>query len=185
MAFIGARHYWPSSLMDWYYTNRFDDFYACVVLPNIYTGLILLSSDELGLHTLVDALSLPSAQVSLSLSLSLSFHLTTHALSSFYLQLREIVLEGIYEMLRLPLPKSQENPFMRDLSKDTDSMGDINFTFDLPSRTRSYRHNVLNNYTAALLMSMIKAGVVEVLIELGNDGFGEEMSKAWIFFFET
>lgn len=77
----------------------------------------------------------------------------------------------------------------------------MNFTFDLPSRTkyvhtereirdgcdsarrlltcsgRNLRHNVLNNYTAALLMSLIKAGLVEVLIELGNDVFGEEMTK--------
>ena len=123
-------------------------------------------------------------------------------------QLREIVLDGIYEILHLPLPKGQENPFARDNSKDSEAV-DMNFTFDLPSRTRytlehcyvfgfsdiscvypshvasvtephlpsNLRHNVLNNYTAALLMSLIKAGVIEVLIELGNDVFGEEMTK--------
>ena len=50
------------------------------------------------------------------------------------------------------------------------------FSLDLPSRSRANRHNVLNNYTAALLLALIKCGLIEILIELGNGSIQEDIS---------
>lgn len=54
---------------------------AVLLLLKSWTGLIAICSDRLGLKALVEALELPSAQ------------------------LREIVIDGVYEILKIGLPK--------------------------------------------------------------------------------
>jgi rapamycin-insensitive companion of mTOR len=96
-----------------------------------------------------------------------------HPLSSVHSSLlifQEIVLEALFEIFRLSVPR--QDPFTQSKNKKTDQA--IGTTSDtameqLPSRFRNVRHNALDNFIATLLYAFVNAGVIQALIDLGNE----------------
>ncbi|EGG19479.1 hypothetical protein DFA_00056 [Cavenderia fasciculata] len=123
---------------------------AVVTLLKSWIGIISLASDEHGLKSIVDALKMPQ------------------------LELHDKLLESLFEIFRLVLPKNTGDPFRPQKQSQAINMGPDALS-DLPSRTRSLRHNLLNNYIAVLLIAFIECGLIEGLVHLGNTTQGAIM----------
>jgi len=115
---------------------------AVVTLIKSWVGIISLSSDEQGLKSIVDALRMPQ------------------------LELQDKVLDSLFEIFRIAQPKNISESFRAQKAPQVNFGPDT--LSDLPSRTRSLRHNLLNNYIAVLLISFIDNGLIEGLVYIGN-----------------
>jgi len=125
---------------------------ALTIMLHSWVGIITLASDPLALSTVVKALSLKS------------------------LELVVTVVNGLYDIFRIPRPSAGDDPFhpqnlthAAPATGKSSSAGGLNFQLDLPSRTLGLRHNLLNNYIAALLIAFIDSGLIEGLVELVDD----------------
>eukprot|EP01132_Coremiostelium_polycephalum_P001142 gene1142-1449_t len=118
---------------------------AVITLIKSWVGIISLASDEQGLKSIVDALRMPQ------------------------IELQDKVLDALFEIFKVSLPKSTSgnDPFRPQKNSQSINFGPDTLA-DLPSRTRSLRHNLLNNYIAALLIAFIDSGLIEGLVYLGN-----------------
>eukprot|EP01114_Cavostelium_apophysatum_P016624 TRINITY_DN4775_c0_g1_i1.p1 TRINITY_DN4775_c0_g1~~TRINITY_DN4775_c0_g1_i1.p1 ORF type:complete len:1113 (-),score=304.93 TRINITY_DN4775_c0_g1_i1:63-3401(-) len=120
---------------------------AIVIMLKNWTGLIALSSHPLGLKSLVNSLKLPCSE------------------------LHDRIIDALFDIFRLSVAKNS-NPFNKFSAQtqisDESGGGDLTGGLDLPSRTRGDRHNLLNNYLSALLISFIDANLIEALVELGS-----------------
>ncbi|KYR02655.1 cytosolic regulator of adenylyl cyclase [Tieghemostelium lacteum] len=128
---------------------------AVITLLKSWVGIISLSSDEQGLKSIVDGLRMPQ------------------------LDLQDKVLDALFEIFRIAQPKALTNTTTNVNGANIDPFrtqkvvgGSVNYgadtLSDLPSRTRNLRHNLLNNYIAALLIAFIDCGLIDGLIYLGN-----------------
>eukprot|EP01102_Stenamoeba_stenopodia_P001967 TRINITY_DN11778_c0_g1_i1.p2 TRINITY_DN11778_c0_g1~~TRINITY_DN11778_c0_g1_i1.p2 ORF type:complete len:1167 (-),score=309.88 TRINITY_DN11778_c0_g1_i1:109-3609(-) len=114
---------------------------AVVMMLKSWSGLFALATDPIGLKSIVEALRQPA------------------------LELNEIVLEALFEIFRLAIPK--HDPFTQS-KKKTDNSSVTELTEQLP-RVRNVRHNTIDNFIAILLYAFINNGVVQALIDLGNE----------------
>ncbi|KAN0036442.1 hypothetical protein ACTFIV_001735 [Dictyostelium citrinum] len=126
---------------------------AVLTLIKSWIGIISLNSDDQGLKSVVDTLRMPQ------------------------IELQEKALDSIFEIFRVQLPKSIQETFGPQKATQTFNFGSETLQ-DLPSRTRSLRHNLLNNYLSVLLIAFIDNGLIEGLVYLGNyvnrDGMSEQ-----------
>ncbi|EGC39137.1 cytosolic regulator of adenylyl cyclase [Dictyostelium purpureum] len=130
---------------------------AVLTLIKSWIGLISLTSDDQGLKSIVDSLRMPQ------------------------IELQEKGLDSIFEIFRVQLPKSISETFGPQKPTQTFNFGSETLQ-DLPSRTRSLRHNLLNNYLSVLLIAFINNGLIEGLVYLGNyvnrDGIESEKERS-------
>jgi len=93
--------------------------------------------------------------------------------------IQTLVLDILFHVFRLPPPKVGSDPFSRDTTPEANSAAAAaastsGSTMELPSRTLLQRHNLLDNYLAALLIAFIDSNLFEVLIELNQRMRNEE-----------
>ncbi|EFA85310.1 cytosolic regulator of adenylyl cyclase [Heterostelium album PN500] len=128
---------------------------AVVTLLKSWIGIISLSSDEQGLKSIVEALKMPQ------------------------IELNDKILDALFEIFRFGQPKSGD-PFRQQKASQNLIFGPDTL-FDLPSRMKTSRHNLLNNYIAVLLIAFIDCGLIEGLAHLGNlatkDGSDQEKEQ--------
>jgi rapamycin-insensitive companion of mTOR len=123
-----------------------------------FTGLISLSADDFaGLKSLVIALTLP------------------------YSELHEMVLDTLFGIFRLPLPKGKEAFNRRgrtNVENRTSASSDqLGGGLDLPSRTFGERPNLLQSYLATLLVAFVHCGLLEALVTLGQEHPKEPLTE--------
>jgi rapamycin-insensitive companion of mTOR len=99
--------------------------------------------------------------------------------NSAFNALQMFVLDTLFHVFRLPVPKLGTDPFSRDTTPEANSAAAAaasgsGSTMELPSRTLLQRHNLLDNYLAALLIAFIDANLFAVLIELNQRMRNEE-----------
>eukprot|EP01094_Clydonella_sp_ATCC50884_P020972 TRINITY_DN4492_c0_g1_i1.p1 TRINITY_DN4492_c0_g1~~TRINITY_DN4492_c0_g1_i1.p1 ORF type:complete len:1201 (+),score=424.78 TRINITY_DN4492_c0_g1_i1:147-3605(+) len=116
--------------------------HAIVYILTSWTGAYAMASCPMGLEALVSALCLPS------------------------IDLNDIVLETIFMIFRIAIPKTGADPFGRQ-SSSAKSQQSLSFQ-DSPSLTLFFRHNLLDNFLALLLIAFMKADLFETLIDLNT-----------------
>jgi len=118
---------------------------AMVIMMRSWSGFLMLASEGC-LAEVVKALTMPS------------------------IELKESVLDSLFLIIQAKLPDPGEDPFTvvtrTKTSGDTTRMVGADGRIELPPKTR--RHNLVDNFTAATLLALIEAGVVEGLVELEN-----------------
>lgn len=108
-----------------------------------WAGLITMFSDPLGLQSVINALSMQTIEVS------------------------SIILDSIFTIFRIPIPKDGDDPFSirRNSSLEpqhiSESMAENRL--NLPPRTR--RHNLLDNFLAAVLLAFVESHLFEALVQ--------------------
>eukprot|EP00004_Rigifila_ramosa_P013527 TRINITY_DN3004_c0_g1_i1.p1 TRINITY_DN3004_c0_g1~~TRINITY_DN3004_c0_g1_i1.p1 ORF type:complete len:1085 (-),score=258.97 TRINITY_DN3004_c0_g1_i1:103-3207(-) len=118
---------------------------AVVSMMRSWSGILCMSADEYGLHTLVHALSLPSKET------------------------KKAVLTTLYEIFRLSPQsggKKGQQPGRVSTMPATKVSEELE-SLNLPPRSAG-RHNLLSNYLAALVVAFVHCGLIEALVELGK-----------------
>ncbi|KAL6058320.1 Cytosolic regulator of adenylyl cyclase [Balamuthia mandrillaris] len=142
---------------------------AISTMLKTWTGVIFLSADPLALKSLVDALSLPNPE------------------------LNEIILDYLFPIFRIEVPRDvlhyfSSHRFPKRYRTQTEAAvggtlgsiggeagmglgGELGWSTNqtlLPSRTYGQRPNLMENYTAALLMLFVDLGLIEALVSFGK-----------------
>jgi len=115
---------------------------AFVSMLRSWAGLMALYTDTQGMKAVISSLQMQPP------------YMTT------------LLLDGLFSVLRLMQPKDGDDPFVhvrKTSPAPVTEMVESN-RLDLPSRVK--RHNLLDNYIAALLIAFLDCGLVEGLIEL-------------------
>mmetsp|Transcript_15192 Transcript_15192/g.45499 ORF Transcript_15192/g.45499 Transcript_15192/m.45499 type:complete len:1087 (+) Transcript_15192:76-3336(+) len=116
---------------------------ALVTMMRSWAGLICLTSDDLCLRAMVNVLRLSNVE------------------------LVDIVLDAFFLTLRVNIPISGADPF-RSMKNTNDGAEEaVDARPDLPSRHK--RHDLLDNFTAAVCLALIHCGLPEALIYLGHE----------------
>eukprot|EP00002_Diphylleia_rotans_P005434 TRINITY_DN1456_c0_g1_i3.p1 TRINITY_DN1456_c0_g1~~TRINITY_DN1456_c0_g1_i3.p1 ORF type:complete len:936 (-),score=158.70 TRINITY_DN1456_c0_g1_i3:822-3629(-) len=125
---------------------------AVITMMKSWTGIICLSSDQHGLRTIVEALRLPSKET------------------------KKVVLSTIAEIFRFP--SSVQIRASQSVNHGNSKEHNMYMSpSDIPPRTRN-RHNLMNNYIAAILIAFVNCGLLESLIELGKGADKQLSSRA-------
>ena len=106
-----------------------------------WVGVITMYSDPMGLRSIINALPMQTLDIS------------------------SLIIDAIFAIFRLTPPKEGDNPFSPRRAvtvEPSDSTSEARL--NLPPRTR--RHNLLDNFNAAVLIAFVESGLVEALVDL-------------------